>query len=81
MHALFSFVPPEKRERVAYVGALDLLARCSISLTNSGDESAEDLRDAIIEALNTAQELGVPIKYKRILNRIDIDIKENNNEK
>lgn len=61
--------------RTHYLGVLGLLARCSVGLRDTDEESADELRDCIEQALCDAEQI-VPIKWRRILDRIEVEIKE-----
>ena len=60
-------------ERMILLGALDLLARCSVNLS-SADEDEEEMRELIWQCLTDAQDAGIPIKIKRTLSRIEVEV-------
>ena len=64
---------PDDRLRMLYLGCLGLLARCSLGLADA-EEPADDLRDSIETALMDAQSAGIPIRWRRILNRIEVEV-------
>lgn len=59
-----------------YLGCLALLCECSVALQDTVECEADELRDCINRALSDAQVAGVPIAYRRILNRFEIEITE-----
>ena len=52
-----------------YLGALGLLAECSVYLPN--DDEGEEMRQQIIVAFTDA-EATHPLRWRRILNRLEI---------
>lgn len=73
---LAALIPLDQRMRVQYIGALALLARCSLSLSVGGEEDPDELRDSIMDALGDAKTLIPQLEFKRTLDRIDIDIND-----
>lgn len=60
--------------RQLYLGVLGLLARCSIMLKDSLDESADEMRDLIVEALTDAQKVVPSLRWKRVLSHIEVEV-------
>lgn len=56
--------------RMKYLGCLGLLAECHLHLSESME--SQETRECIRMALDDAKEAGL-IKWRRILNRIEID--------
>lgn len=59
-----------------YLGALSLLARCSINLRDGREESADELREAIADALIDGQKFFPRLKWKRVLDRIEVELED-----
>jgi hypothetical protein len=57
-----------------YLGCLGLLANCSVALHDTVEDMADDLRESIQQALDDAQAIGLPIRWRRILNRIEVEV-------
>jgi len=57
------------RDRMLHLGALGLLADCSVHLAGA---EAEEMRQSIEACLSDAVKAGIIYRYKRILNHIEI---------
>jgi hypothetical protein len=55
-------------EHMRYLGTLGLLSECSVYVP-------EELREMIAQAFDDAVAANSSLKYKRILNRIEIDVR------
>lgn len=58
--------------RTQYLGVLSLLASCSVQL-RSGDDT-EETRSMIVAALRDAQKLIPALRWRRVLNSIEVEI-------
>lgn len=56
-----------KSEHTRYLGALGLLAECSVHVP-------EDIREMIAEAFRDACKADPQLKQRRILNRLEIEV-------
>lgn len=57
----------EQREHMRYLGTLGLLAECSVYVP-------EDIREQIESALRDACRANRCLKYRRILDRLEIEV-------
>ena len=64
----------ETTQYMQYIGCLALLARSAVHLRSGPD--GDDIRDSIERALDDAIQSGVPIRWWRTLDRIDIEVVE-----
>ena len=60
--------------RQQYLGVLGLLARCSIGLRDTHEEPADEIRADIEDALDNAKRLIPGLRWKRVLDRIEVEI-------